>query len=131
MNPPTTLHNPVVTTLTAIVPSWRTKAPDKIYIVCVFSIDFLSAELFTVMQNLNSVNHTISVSATAESNALSFSFYLLCPYAVGQLWNTLPSSIFPPYYDFCYFKCCVSRHLEENCEWCFTLQLLSLHFAYN
>ncbi|KAK3884497.1 hypothetical protein Pcinc_011235 [Petrolisthes cinctipes] len=56
-------------------------------------------------------SHPFSVQLpNARVNRYSQSFI----YTTGQLWNTLPSSIFPPYYDLCSFKRNVSRHLERN-----------------
>ena len=32
--------------------------------------------------------------------------------SIGKLWNSLPESVFPPYYNFSSFKRRVSRHLQ-------------------
>lgn len=46
-------------------------------------------------------------------------------HTTGQLWNTLPSSIFPPNYDLRSFKGNVSRLVERNWTWLWTSHTVS------
>ena len=44
-----------------------------------------------------------------------------------QLWNKLPSSVFPPTYGCSSFKRNVSWHLELNCTWFWTPSTMCFH----